>query len=131
MIIGLDVGDKRVGVAVADLETRVARPLTTLSNNRRLIGELCQLQRELGFSTVVIGIPLTLSGHEGSQAKKTMELADKIKNHLSVDVVFEDERMTSRDAEGRLKDVTYARSDIDAVSASLILESWLARGPKG
>ncbi len=130
MILGLDIGDKRIGVAIADFETRVARPLTTVANNRQLISKLHQLQQTYGFKKVVIGLPITPSGYTGDQARKTLEIADRIKSRLLVDVVFEDERMTSRDALRRLKEVDHNRSDIDAVSASIILDSWLSRRQK-
>jgi len=130
MILGLDIGDKRVGVAIADFESRVARPLTTLANNRRLIGELSRLQKVHGFTCIVIGLPMTLAGHVGDQARKTMELAERIKLKLLVNIVFEDERMTSKDATVRLSGITHNRSDVDALSASIILGSWLDRQRK-
>lgn len=130
MILGLDIGDKRIGVAIADLVTKIARPLTTLANNRQLISKLRQLQQTYGFTRIVIGLPVTSSGHTGDQARKTVEIADRIKLSLPISIVFEDERMTSQDAKRRLKEVAYDRSDVDSVSASIILDSWLARRRK-
>ncbi|RLC37684.1 Holliday junction resolvase RuvX [candidate division Kazan bacterium] len=126
-ILGIDPGEKRVGVAVADLDTRIITPLVVLKNNRTFISELKKLYDEYNFNTVVVGIPLTSSGLEGKQAQKALALAKKIKLQLPVAIKFQDERHTSRLALTKLQITGHDKSKVDALAAVLILESWLAR----
>ena len=126
-IFGLDIGNRRVGVAVLDTDTNVPMPLITLENNRSLINELKKLIIEHGVESLIIGMPLTLAGHKGQQAMRVLEVVKKIKLKLNTPVIFEDERLTSKTAVKRLRDVGYVKADIDAVAAIIILENWMAR----
>ena len=130
IVLGLDLGDRRIGVAVADLDTRTARPLVTLSNNRAFLNELTKLQREHNVQTIVIGWPTHITGQPSAQTKQVQDLSERIRCHLpEVELIFEDERMTSKLAATRLRGTAYRKGDIDAVSAQLILEGWLSHQP--
>ena len=126
-ILGLDIGDRRIGVAVLDTDINVPMPLITLNNNRTFVNELKKLVIENKAESLIIGMPINLAGHKSEQAKKVMEVVKKIKNKLNIPVIFEDERLTSQTAQKRLKDVNYLKADIDAVAAVVILENWMAR----
>lgn len=126
-ILGLDIGDRRIGVAVLDTDINVPMPLITLNNNRAFVNELKKLVIENKVESLIIGMPINLAGHKGEQAEKVMEVVQKIKSKLNTPVVFEDERLTSQTAQKRLKDVDYVKADIDAVAAVVILENWMAR----
>ncbi len=81
-----------------------------------------------------MGLPLTLKGEEGEQAKKTKEFVEKLKEHIpDIEIVFEDERFTSQMAEERLSQIFKSKkkikNKIDAVSAVVILESYLEKNP--
>ncbi len=126
-ILGLDLGDRRHGLAMIQLPVRVAIPLGTLTHSRRFLADLAKLHLEHGFDLVVVGLPLTLTGGHSPQTTKATHLAQKIAHHLQLPVVFEDERFTSRQAANLLgKDQAHS---IDAISAQLILEQWLERQP--
>jgi len=130
IILGLDLGDRRIGVAVADLDTRTARPLVTLPNNRAFFNELTKLQYEYHFQTIVVGWPTHITGQTSAQTKQVKVLSKRIKKHLpEIELIFEDERMTSKLAEARLKGTAYHKGDIDAVAAQLIMEGWLSHQP--
>lgn len=126
-IIGIDPGDKRIGVAVADLDTKIITPLTTLNNNRSLIAELKKIRNEHNFEKIIIGLPVTSSGLKGEQAKKVIALAEKIKKYLLVEIQYEDERHTSRVAQDHLRQIGEDKTNVDAYAAVLILKSWLDR----
>ena len=130
IVLGLDLGDRRIGVAVADLDTRTARPLTTLPNNRALFNELVKLRHQYNFRMIVVGWPTHITGQMSAQTKRVQALSERIRERLpGVELVFEDERLTSKLAEARLRGTSYRKGDIDAVSAQLILEGWLSRQP--
>jgi putative Holliday junction resolvase len=126
-ILGLDIGDRRIGVAVVDTDVNVPMPLITLSNNRSFVNELKKLIIDHKIESLVVGMPLNLSGHKGEQVDKVMEVVVKIKAKLKTPIIFEDERLTSQTAAQRLRDIDYVKGDIDAVSAVIILEHWMAR----
>jgi len=126
-IIGIDPGDKRIGVAVADLDTRIITPLTTLSNNRSFVTELKKLHDKYNFDIIVIGLPITGSGLRGKQAKKVLALAEKIKSQLPITIELEDERYTSKAALTHLQTIGEDKAEVDTFAAILILKSWLSR----
>ncbi|AKM84941.1 TPA: Holliday junction resolvase RuvX [Patescibacteria group bacterium] len=127
-ILGLDIGDRRVGVALVELPVRIVRPLTTLANNRSFLNELVKLWHQHHFGRIVIGWPKHLNGQDSAQSKHVQLLAAAIQKKMpDVELIFEDERLTSREATARLRQTQHERGDIDAVSAQIILESWLFR----
>ncbi|MDD5605973.1 MAG: Holliday junction resolvase RuvX [Patescibacteria group bacterium] len=127
-ILGLDIGDRRIGVAIVDTQVDIPSPLLTLRHNRLFVNELKKLVSQHDIKKLIVGLPLTLAGHEGEQASRVKEVVEKIKTKLDLPVILEDERLTSHTAAHRLRMVEHTRADIDAVSAAVILENWLARG---
>ncbi|OHA49462.1 MAG: hypothetical protein A2991_00330 [Candidatus Terrybacteria bacterium RIFCSPLOWO2_01_FULL_58_14] len=119
-ILGLDYGERRVGVAFADTgAARVALPLLTLSNDAALLLKLRTLIRDRGIVRVVVGLPLTLRGEEGAMAEAARQFGKRLHDNIALPVDFVDERLTTkvaRDAHNR-----------DAGAAAAILETWLAR----
>ncbi len=127
-VLGLDIGDRRVGVAITDRQTGLVRVLPTLPNNRGLVGALARLRDERQITTIVVGWPVHLNGQPSAQARSVQTVVDKLERRLpGIRIEFEDERLTSRLAEERLKGVSHTKADIDATAALVILESWLAR----
>lgn len=127
IVLGLDLGDRHIGVAVGNLITKTATPLPDLTNDRSLADKLRQLQTEYGFSAIVIGLPVTATGIHGEQAKKVVELVNQLKVDLTAEIILEDERFTTQSAGKLLHQEEYKGATIDGVSAKLILEGWLAR----
>ena len=104
-VLGLDVGDRRIGVAVGDFEERTALPLTTLSRGKSPAEDakvIATLAKEQRAGALVIGLPLEMSGSEGLQAIKTREWADAVAAQTGLPVRFRDERLTSVRAEQRM-----------------------------
>ncbi len=133
-ILALDVGDKRIGVAVSDPFGFSGTPLTVLKNNPQVFEKIKDIVSQYNPKKIVVGLPLTLKGEEGEQARKTKEFVEKLKKYIpDVDIVFEDERFTSDIARERLEQILKNKKKIknrlDAVSAVIILESYLEKNP--
>jgi putative Holliday junction resolvase len=132
-VAALDVGDARIGVAVADDLGVSVRGVGVVSRKGG-VHDLAAVERILaphGVSQVVIGLPLNMDGSEGRQAARVRAFGARIAAHLGLPVDFWDERLTTFEAEDRLRTagVTAARRRelIDQVAAEVILRSYLDR----
>lgn len=128
-ILGLDVGDARVGLAISDPERITAQPLDTVPRDENTVTRISEIIGEFSVSVVVIGLPLLMSGKEGEQARKVREFSQELSSATGVPISFIDERLTSREAEGLLLSGGVKRkkrkSASDRLAASLILRSYL------
>jgi putative Holliday junction resolvase len=135
--LGIDYGQRRIGLAVSDATGLLARPWKTLARqgNRAqvaaaLVSEIEQLAgHEDGLAGVVLGFPRTLGGEPTHQTGEVTALADALRARLDVPVVLQDERLSSREAEQllarRLKDWRDRKPLLDAASAAVILQDYL------
>ncbi|MFH1151274.1 MAG: Holliday junction resolvase RuvX [Actinomycetota bacterium] len=128
-IIGLDVGERRIGVALSDPLGHTAQPHLTIENDDRAMRRICELASESGVGRVVVGLPLLLDGREGAQAAKAREFASRLGEHLSLPVEMIDERLTTRQATSIISRSEGAgkkdRGASDRVAAALILQSYM------
>ena len=111
-ILGLDLGEKRIGVAVAD-DRGIAMPLTTLrraASPEADAAAIARLLAEQAATEVIVGLPLEASGAHGTQARITRAWADAVAPLLGAPVGYRDERLTSHVAEGRLGPMKRGRS---------------------
>lgn len=127
-LIGLDVGEKRIGVAVADTSVRIAVPFVTLDvddTEVQAIAELCMKERA---DTIVVGYPRNQSGEPTAQTHYVEQFVDRLKD-IDAEIVFQDESLTSVLAEQylQLHKKPYSKGDIDAQAAALILQDYLER----
>lgn len=131
-VLALDVGQVRIGVALASLEARLARPLVTLANDESFVTKLRQLITEYGCQHVVIGLPRNLSGDDTPQTAYVRQFADKLAAAIDTPLVWQDEAVTSAKAEAELqaRGKGYTKGDIDALSAAYILEDYLGELPR-
>lgn len=130
-ILGLDVGARRIGVAVSDPLGVTAQGIATLHrrNRRYDLGELRKLLAEFEVSEIVMGNPLRMSGESGAQAEKMAAFAAQLEQAFSIPVRLWDERLSTAEAH-RLLDETGIRDSrrkevIDKMAAVLILQSFL------
>jgi putative Holliday junction resolvase len=135
-ILALDLGQKRVGVAVSD-ETRLAvRALPNLNrtNWKQLLKDVAALIREFDAKAMVIGLPLRLDGQEGEAAIDARRIAKNFALSLAIPVYLQDERLTSQEAESELRSSGFDQEEIgrlvDGESAVIIARDFLA-GPPG
>ena len=131
--MGIDLGSRRIGVAVSDSDGRVATPLTVVERHRdrqRVHRTIAELAREWEVDQVVVGLPIDLSGQVGPAASAVLEECDLLAAAVGVPVVTHDERMTTRIADRALRergdlDGRDRRKVVDMVAASVILQDWL------
>ena len=130
MILGIDPGSHRIGVAAADLETRFARPVEVIDGSKtNAIARIQQLVRELGVTEVVVGRPTALSGKSGAAVESQRELLDRLRAGLDVEVLEYDERLTTVVADQGLRRSgasRAARKELrDAVAAQVMLQGYM------
>jgi len=132
-LLGLDLGDRRIGVAISDPSCKLALVRETLfvSGEKDAIEKIGELVGENGIDTIVIGLPLNMDGSFGPRAEKTRAFAGLIENKLAVAVEFWDERLTTNIAKRTLHDAgrraTKRDGRLDQMSAVLILQGYLDR----
>jgi len=125
--LGLDVGDRRIGVALSDETAALASALTTLRRRdpRRDAAAVAELAARHEVAAVVVGLPLNMDGTRGPQAAKVLAFADGLRARLDVPVVLQDERLTTVEAEERLREAGLGWRErkrlVDQVAAVVIL----------
>ncbi len=130
-VLALDIGEKRIGVAVSDPSGTVASPLTVLDASRVLKdgADLVGLAEEYQADRVVVGLPLSMDGSEGPQATRVRSVAARLAGFLRVPFEFVDERLSSAEAHRTMEaaGVTsrHARGRLDKMAASIFLQSYL------
>lgn len=126
-ILALDIGDKRVGVAIASTVARLPRPLTTLLRGDSCLRELADIVSSEEVSEIVLGLPRNLDGQPTRQTEATEKFAEELKKEIQIPVHWQDEAVTSKQAETELKNrgKAYEKGDIDALAATYILEDFL------
>ena len=124
-ILGIDYGDKKIGLAFGDSGARVAVPLEVIRNEGDVtIEELVRRVKEEDIDLVVVGVPLPQGNHSGVQLEKTRKFIDTLAQAVSVPVVEEDESFTSVESV-RLQQEFNAQADEDALAAMLIVQSYI------
>jgi putative Holliday junction resolvase len=129
-IAALDLGARRIGIAVTDAHGFSAHPLRTIER-RSFSADLEAIRKELGsreIDCLVIGLPVNMDGTEGPMARHVRNVATRLAAGLKIEVKFQDERLSSFEAERRLGNSVprgKKKGAIDAVAAVIILESYL------
>jgi putative Holliday junction resolvase len=130
-VLGLDVGSKRIGVAISDPLGITAQGLdTVLRRNKRLdFDKLAKVIQQYAVSEIVIGYPLRLSGAEGAQSEKMQRFAEDLRKQFGLTVHLWDERLTSSQANRILREADLSikkrAGAVDRMAAVLILQSWM------
>lgn len=122
-VIALDHGEARCGVAVSDPTGELVTPLPIVErpDSRRGLQRVAAVVREREAERIVVGLPLTLAGHEGAQAQAARAFAERLAAAVDVPVEMHDERLTTR-----MADRTAGSAAPDSIAAAHLLESWLA-----
>lgn len=131
--LGIDLGRARIGLALADDILRSARPLKAV-RHRNLeadLAEIGQVAREYEVTQAVVGLPLHMDGTEGESARMARAFAPRLSSALGVPVDLFDERLSTFEAEERLRERGVSARDmkalVDAEAAAVILQGWLDR----
>ena len=130
--LGVDLGEKRIGIAVSDSNGKVATPLQVIIRSKSIKQDhkkICDLVDEWEVDIVVVGMPYSLNGSKGLAAKTVEKEVKELSSALEVPVATQDERLTTAIAAKELAiqglDSKKQRKVIDQVAASVILQSWL------
>ena len=125
-LVSLDVGEKRIGVAVADDAVRIAVPFMTIEVDGNEIAKIAEVVMDQGANTIVVGYPRNQQGEATAQTDYVEKFAERLQD-IDAKVVFQDESLTSVNAEQRLiaQKKPYSKGDIDMHAASIILQDYL------
>jgi putative pre-16S rRNA nuclease len=149
-ILAVDYGRARIGLALADSETRMPQPLSTMErvNRNEDMRRLREVVREHGVKQIVVGLPLRLDGTRGEMAEEVERFAQRVRKQVGVPVEMVDERLTSWEAERLMEEIqgrfirdeklgsnkkpknVQAKMTVDAVAAAVILKEYLDRSEK-
>jgi putative holliday junction resolvase len=145
-ILGIDYGRARIGLALADAQTALPRPLDTLEriNRNEDMRRLREIVRTHGIKQIVVGLPLRLDGSRGEMAEEAARFGERVRKQLGIPVEMVDERLTSWEAERLLEDHSgkvfhddaktshkkrreSTRASVDAMAAAVILKEYFER----
>lgn len=130
-IMGLDVGDKRIGIALSDLMGWTAQGLETLEriNTKKDLQRLEEIVKENQVHKIVVGLPKNMNGTLGPQSEKVQKFAEGLKKRTNLEIIYWDERLSTVAAERSLIQADVSRKKrktvIDKVAATYILQNYL------
>jgi putative Holliday junction resolvase len=129
--LGLDVGDKRIGVAISDPGEILASPLAiiTREDDKKAIADIIKLVDQYDVERIVVGLPYSLDGSIGRQANKVMDFAERLSKHTKTSMEVWDERLSTVAVERLLREAgskkARKRANQDAAAAAFILQGYL------
>lgn len=128
-LLGLDIGERRIGVAVSDELGMIASPDSTIDARKDVAQELRILIEKYGVNRLIVGLPIGLSGREGPQAAEVRKVADELGKSLEIEIVYSDERLSSAVANqaliGQRTRREKRKQHVDAMAAAVILQGYL------
>lgn len=128
-VLALDVGERRIGVALASRIARLPAPYGFIDRSKTedVIKDIQKIVTEQEVDTIVVGLPRGLEGQESAQTQSVRSFAAAIEKNIKLPIVMQDEAVTSVEAENRLKNrgKPYSKGDIDAEAAAMILDDYL------
>lgn len=128
-VLALDLGEKRIGVAIASYAAKLPAPLVTLPNDSTLVPKLEGIIKEHNIDMLVIGLPRNLDGENTRQTEVIKTMAGKLKSDLKLPVALQDEALSSvraREDIERKRGQVYDKAEVDKLAACYILEDYLA-----
>ena len=130
-VLALDLGTKRIGVAISNGSSLIATPLTTINRKKFIldIKKLTEIIKENKVMALIIGLPLNMDGTEGRKCQSVRDFAKELLTNIDIDLMFWDERLTTKSAKYILSKGNLSKSKkkvvVDRIAASLILENAL------
>ena len=127
--LSIDYGNKITGLAICDSTETIVSPLVALATSNTIIGKIIEIVKAENVGAIVLGLPLNMDDSVGPQAKKVQAFAEQIKKQIDTPVFFQDERLSTFAAEGKMIDMDLTRKGkkrrIDALAAAEILQAFL------
>ena len=128
-ILAIDYGSRSIGLAITDELQLIVRPLVTIPTKKDALTRIAAVCDEYDVGTIVVGLPLRLDGTRGDAAERVTAFVSELRSNLSIPIVTQDERLTTRAADDRLREEGVPwqkrREKIDAYAAAIILEDYL------
>lgn len=130
-LLALDVGERRVGVAIANETVGFAHALTTLEVSGSIHEDIKKLTDTNDVRLIVVGLPRGLEGQDTKQTEKVRAFVETLKQHITLPMAFQDEALTSHKAETELgqRKGGYDKGEVDALAATYILEDYIMEHP--
>jgi putative Holliday junction resolvase len=122
--LGIDFGANKIGLALADLQTKIATPYKILIKEKDPIAKIKEICQQENIEKIIVGLPIGLKGVNSEQYKKVADFINKLKQEIKIEIIEQDEKMTSIYAQKLMRETKYKKSD-DDVAAMLILQSYL------
>ncbi|HEX5798046.1 MAG TPA: Holliday junction resolvase RuvX [Candidatus Saccharimonadales bacterium] len=122
--LAVDVGEKRVGLAIASVIAKLPRPLAILPNQEDIFQRISKIVKDENIDKIIVGLPRNMSGEETAQSDFSRQFAAKLGETTGADIIFADESLSSE----RVKDSTYKKDPsgyLDSIAACFILEEYL------
>jgi len=128
-LLGLDVGNKNIGIAVSDESKKIAIPLDVIDNSEEAGLKLKEITEKYNICKIVIGVPYTLRGEVGRQAKEVLDFVERVVKKLGIDIDYIDERFTTKIPLKEFHEHSKQRKikKIDKFSAGIILDDYLKK----
>ncbi len=139
--LGVDYGERRIGLALSDATGLLASPWKTIANDAnvghaasRIADEIRAVQADGELGAIVLGLPRRLSGEPNEQTARVRKLADLLGAMIVIPITFQDERLTSHEADAQLatreRDWRRRKAQVDALAAAIILQDYLDSRPR-
>lgn len=131
--LGVDFGERRIGLAISDEDERIAVPVDVVarSSDEQAVDSVLAIAGREGAEGIVVGEPLRLDGSEGDAARRARSFAAKLERATRLPIVLYDEALTSHEAEARLRETGASkrrrREAVHSVAAQILLQDWLDR----
>jgi putative Holliday junction resolvase len=129
--LGIDYGDKRIGLAICDADETMAVPFTVIHGQKGLPQKIADIVKKEYVEAIVVGFPLNMDDSQGPQARRVLRFTMQLDKYVDIPIHFQDERLSSFDAKEKLATINLTRGEkrkrIDAVAAASILEAFLER----
>jgi len=130
--MALDVGDRRIGVALSDPTQTLSSPLSTIDcdHDKDPVRSIISLADEYGTEKIIVGLPITLAGKLGTQARSVLQFIKQLKAETNIDISTVDERYSTIEARRKIRESSTTRrhrerGDVDAAAAAVMLQSYL------
>jgi putative Holliday junction resolvase len=129
--LGVDLGSKRIGLALSDETGLIATPLSVLQvqNEAQVFADIIRTAQEYEVGKIIVGLPIQLNGQEGIEANRARNFVAKLKEKIPLEVDLIDERLTSVEAERRMTEAKVKKNkrkaNLDAAAAAIFLQTYL------
>tara|TARA_B000000557_G_scaffold264160_1_gene268663 strand:+ start:436 stop:849 length:414 start_codon:yes stop_codon:yes gene_type:complete len=130
-ILGIDYGNRRIGLAISDPLNIFAKPFDTIDKNKKpkFLNEIYEVIKNMNIEKVVVGLPLNMKGIDSEQTKIVRKFVQILKKKINIPIIFQDERLSSKSAKEYLimQNISPSKNkkSVDSVAASIILQEFL------